>query len=312
MIKRIHKKFAYTFMLIILTAFIISCDNDNYYIDMGNSRLASGKLDMAKKYFEMELQYNKKSTEAYFGVGSVALKKKEYALAVKHFTKVIEIDPKIAGAYFNRGSAWNEMGNIENAIIDINKGIDMNSSNAQAYALRGDVYFKKKEYRFAIADYDKALAIEQKNEWLYLKRANYWYVNGNFKNSILDLEKAFKLNPSNITVLNDYAWLLATCSDKQYRNGEKSVQLAEKVVKICRIENTLDTLAAAYAEAGRFEDAIGIQEESIEKQKKAKGSIFLSNSERRLKSYKDKNAWTDYSKETSLVDVDSVECRGQE
>ncbi len=277
-------------------------DYEKYYINLGNSRLSSGKLDMAKEYFEHELKRNKNSAEAYFGLGSVALAKKEYPVAVDLFTKVIGINPKLAGAYLNRGLAWKEIGNLENATIDVNKGMEIYAGNPLAYGLRGDIYFDKKEYDLAIADYDKALAIDQKNEWLYLKRANYWYVIGNFKNSIYDLEKAFKLNPSNFIVLNDYAWLLATCSDRQYRNGEKSVQFAEKAMNASRSAGTLNTLAAAYAETGRFDDAVKIQEDSIDIQKKTGSNVYLSDSIERLKNYRGKIAWTDYSRKTFEVE----------
>lgn len=296
------KKYSFIFVLIILSVFIGGCEYGKYYLDIGNARLSSGKLDMAKSYFESALKYNKNSAEAYYGLGSVALAKKEYPAAVDLFTKVIGINPNLAGAYFSRGLAWKEIGNIENAIVDLNKGMEINSSSAQAYALRGDIYLDKKEYNLAIADYDKALAIDETKEWLYLKRANYWYVNGNFQNSIFDLEKAFKLNPSNIEVLNDYAWLLATCSDKSYRNGVRAVQLAEKAVKVFRSAGTLDTLAASYAEIGRFDDAVTIQEESIDIQKKTGSNAFLSDSIERLKSYRGKIAWTDYSRKTFFVD----------
>jgi len=296
------KKYSFIFVLIIFSLFIVGCEYDEYYLNIGNARLSSGKLDMAKSYFEDALKYNKNSAEAYFGLGSVALAKKEYTDAVKIFTRVIGINPRIAGAYFNRGVAWKEMGNIENAIIDVNKGIELNSGNAHAYTLRGDIYFDKKEYNLAIADYDKALAIDRTNAWLYLKRANYWYVNGNFKNTIFDLENALKLSPSNYNVMNNFAWLLATCSDKSYRNGEKSVQLAEKSVKASRSAGTLDTLAASYAETGRFGDAVKIQEESIDIQKKAGSNVFLSDSVERLKSYRGKIAWTDYSRKSHFMD----------
>ncbi|PKN19708.1 MAG: hypothetical protein CVU71_04865 [Deltaproteobacteria bacterium HGW-Deltaproteobacteria-6] len=297
------KKFYFIFSLIIFSVFLCSCeDYDKYYINLGNSRLSSGKLDRAKEYFEHELKRNKDSAEAYFGLGSVALAKKEYPAAIDLFTKVIGLNPNLAGAYFNRGLAWKEIGDIEKAIVDINKGMEINPGHPLAYGLRGDIYFDKKEYDLAIADYDKALTIDQKNEWLYLKRANYWFVIGNFKNSIFDLEKAFKLNPSNITALNDYAWLLATCSEKPYRNGEKSVQLAEKAVVVSRSAGTLDTLAAAYAETGRFEDAVKIQEESINIQKKTGSNVYLSASIERLKSYRGKIAWTDYSRKTFEIE----------
>lgn len=298
----LYKNYSLIFILIIISVFIGGCKYyENYNINTGNARLSSGKLDMAKVYFESELKRNKNSAEAYYGLGSVALAKNEFAVAVDHFTKVIEINHNIAGAYFSRSVAWKRIGNIENAIIDVNKGMALNSGNALAYALRGDIYLDKKEYSLAIADYNKSLDIDQTNVWLYLTRSNYWYIDGNFKNAISDLENALKLSPSNYNVLNNFAWLLATCSDKSYRNGEKSVQLAEKAVKAFRSAETLDTLAASYAEARRFGDAVKIQEESIDIRKKADSNVFLSDSVERLKSYKNRIAWTDYSRKSFIL-----------
>jgi len=58
--------------------------------------------------------------------------------------------------------------------------------------------------------------------------------------------------------LNNLAWLLATCSDGGIRDGKRAVQLAEHACKSTQSKVTvfLGTLAAAYAEAGRFDEAI--------------------------------------------------------
>jgi Lipoprotein NlpI, contains TPR repeats len=276
------------------------CD-DHVLLHLGNARLSSGKLDMAKKYFENELKNYKNSAEAYYGLGRVALDKEEYTDAVKDFTKALEINPNMAVAYFGRSIAWVSIGNIENALTDVNKGIALNSRNAPAYALRGSIYLLKKEYNPAIDDYNTALAIDQTNEWLYLQRAIYWYTVGNFSNAVSDLEKAFKLRPSNFTVLNDFAWILATCSDKSYRNGFRAVKFAEKAVKASRSAETLNTLAAAYAEAGRFDDAVRIQKESIDSQNKTGSNFCLSDSVERLKSYQNRIAWTDYARKSFIL-----------
>jgi tetratricopeptide (TPR) repeat protein len=263
---------------------------------LGNDRLASGQFDTAKSYFEDELKNNKNSAEAYYGLACIALAKKEYTKAIDLFTKVIAINPTLVGSYLNRSNAWKMIGKVENALADVNKGISLNSSIAAAYALRGDIYFGKKEYQLALTDYNTAIAINQTDESLYLKRAYYWYIDGKFSNAISDLEQAFKLKPSNFTTLNHLAWILATCSDRSYRNGLRAVALAEKAVKISRSAATLDTLAAAYAEAGRFDDAVKIQEESINIQKKTGSNFVLPDLVEHLKSYQNRIAWTDYSR----------------
>jgi serine/threonine protein kinase/tetratricopeptide (TPR) repeat protein len=65
--------------------------------------------------------------------------------------------------------------------------------------------------------------------------------------------------------LNEAAWLLATCPDAAVRDGPDAVAYAEKAVSATNRKNFgfLDTLAAAYAEVGRFSDAVRVQKEAI-------------------------------------------------
>jgi len=64
---------------------------------------------------------------------------------------------------------------------------------------------------------------------------------------------------------NALAWLLATQPDPKLRDGRRAVTYAEKAVVATRRENAeyLNTLAAAYAEAGEFVNAITVQKEAI-------------------------------------------------
>jgi len=65
--------------------------------------------------------------------------------------------------------------------------------------------------------------------------------------------------------LNGLAWLLATCDDPKVRNGADAVKFAEQAVEKTDRKNPmiLDTLAAAYAEAGQFDQAVNAQKEAM-------------------------------------------------
>ena len=61
-----------------------------------------------------------------------------------------------------------------------------------------------------------------------------------------------------MNLLNDTAWLLATNPNASIRNGPEAVRIAERALRLSRGNEpaVVGTLAAAYAEAGRYADAV--------------------------------------------------------
>ena len=94
--------------------------------------------------------------------------------------------------------------------------------------------------------------------------------------------------------MNEFAWLLATCEDPNIRDGSNAVRVAEKAVAATGRGNAqyLDTLAAAYAEAGRFADAVNAQQEAIALMQDEKWKKEFAS---RLRLYESHSAYTDPS-----------------
>jgi protein O-mannosyl-transferase len=76
--------------------------------------------------------------------------------------------------------------------------------------------------------------------------------------------RTLKLQPNLAAALNNLAWILASDPDAKLRNGTEAVGLAEHVCELTQYKNPvfLGTLAAAYAEAGRFSHAVTWAEKS--------------------------------------------------
>jgi tetratricopeptide (TPR) repeat protein len=89
---------------------------------------------------------------------------------------------------------------------------------------------------------------------------------GDFAGAIARYRRALEIDPSLVEALNNLAWLLATCPEASMRSGAEAVQLAERACQITEFRRTIfvGTLGAAYAEAGRFPDAVTTAQKACE------------------------------------------------
>jgi Flp pilus assembly protein TadD len=88
---------------------------------------------------------------------------------------------------------------------------------------------------------------------------------GQFEDAIVQYDKAYAANPNSTDVQNNLAWILATCHNAALRDGTRAVKLAKQAAQNTNYTDAsmLDTLAAAYAEAGDFANAVRTQREAI-------------------------------------------------
>lgn len=116
-------------------------------------------------------------------------------------------------------------------------------------------------------------------------RAVAWYHKKRYDRAIEDATRALEINPYYSVGANQLAWMLATCPDPRYRDGKRAVALAEKVVQRFPEANFMDTLAAAYAEAGNMEAAVRVQQMAVEHLKKEIVPGNKTSFENRLNAY---------------------------
>ena len=169
---------------------------------------------------------------AHVNVGAALEQKGQVDEAITQYQVALKINPGFSEAQFNLGLILLQTGRLDDAIIHFQKGLQIKPDNAKAQSNLG----------FALMQ------------------------TGGMDDAITHLQKALQLEPDDPAIQNNLAWVLAACPRASLRNGGKAVQLAQRANDLAGGENPiyLRTLAAAFAETGRFGDAMSAAQKAME------------------------------------------------
>jgi tetratricopeptide (TPR) repeat protein len=240
------------------TALQIKPDDAEACYNLGNALLQKGDVDEAIVHYQTALQIKPDNAEAHNNLGNALLKKGDVDEAIAHYQKALQIKPDYAEACYNFGNALLKMGNVDEAIVHYQKALQLKPDYAEAHNNLGGVLLPKGRVDEAIAHYQMALQLKPDNAVVRNNLGNALLQKGRVDEAITQFQKTLQIKPDSLDVLNNLAWLLATSPDAHLRDGVQAVQYAGRACELTHYGVTLlvGTLAAAYAEAGRFDDAI--------------------------------------------------------
>jgi len=186
-------------------------------------------------------------------------------LGIIDFGKTIGLKPDNSVAHYNRGVSDNDKGDYDRAIADENRAIRLRPDFAAAYCVRGIAYHLKGDYDEAIADFNESIRLKPDYAEAYNNRGIAEALKDDYGKGIADLRESIRLKPDYANAYSNLAWLLAVCPDPHVRNGAKAVEYATRACELSewKIPSYLDTLAAAYAEVGDFDDAVKFENKSL-------------------------------------------------
>jgi protein O-mannosyl-transferase len=178
---------------------------------------------------------------AHNNLGYLCVDRGELDKAISHFESAARIrsgkrdphyDASSAFIQMNLANALDEKGQVAEALIHYRKLLELQPDNIEVHNIVGTVLIQQGRVVEAVEEWQKVLAIQ----------------------------------PDNGNAMSNLAWVFATSPDQSLRDGPKAVELAERALRISggRIPILFRTLAAAYAESGRFSEAIQTAQQGIE------------------------------------------------
>lgn len=185
--------------------------------------------------------------------------------AIAEFKEAIRLLPDYGEAHYNLGVALGVSGNLDGAIEHFRRALVGRLRDGRAHYNLGYALQLQGRCPEAIKHYQSA--IEQRPD--HMKARNGLAICLAMQDRMRDAAEQFRYvlrqEPDTPFALNALAWILATCQDDAVRNGPESVQLAGRAAELTQNSDpaVLDTLAAAYAEVGRFQDAIKTAEDAL-------------------------------------------------
>jgi tetratricopeptide (TPR) repeat protein len=238
----------------------LACTPDNAIArySLGDALLKKGSLDEAIIQYQKALQIIPSYADAHISLGIALLQKGSVDEAITHYQKALQIEPGYAKAHNNLGIALFQKKNVAEAITHYQKALQIKPDFEEAHNNLGNALLQEGSADEAIAHYQKALQIKPDYAEAHINLGNALFKKGSAEGAIPHFQKALLIKPDSLEILNNLAWLLATCPDAHLRDGVQAVQYAERACELTHygVTATVGTLAAAYAEAGRFDDAI--------------------------------------------------------
>jgi tetratricopeptide (TPR) repeat protein len=182
------------------------------------------------------------------------------------FRHVLAVTTNNDVAENNLGIVFLGQGKLDEAISLLQSAVDRRPDNSPAHENLAKALLQKGQVADALTHYRKLLDLQPDNMEVHNIVGTVLVQQGRVEEGVEEWQKVLSVEPNNGNAMSNLAWIFATSPDESLRNGAKAVQLAEQAMRVSRgrISILFRTLAAAYAENGRFVDAIRAAQRGVE------------------------------------------------
>ncbi len=262
-------------------------DMPEAHFSMGHALAEQHQLDTALGHFAEAVRLKPDYADAHYEMANVLTQRHKLAAAVEHYTEVLRLRPGFADAHYDLANVLREQGRTPEAIEHYEEAVRLgprfvDARNNLGLSLAAQGRLVEGEEQLV-----QALALKADFASAHFNLGRVLAREGRAADAAKHFAKATQLRPDVAEFATGYAWFLATGADPRERDGARAVALATTACKQTqeRDAGALGTLAAAYAEAGRFAEAVETAKRAIRVAHASEQEPLIPNIEQRLHLY---------------------------
>lgn len=227
---------------------------------------AAGDIDEAIAHGRLAVESRPDDADLHNNFAALLGKAGRMQEAIEQYQTAVRLNPNDAEIRRNLAAALESVGSDEQALHQYTEAIRIDPHDADTHTHLGLALARRGRLPEAIDHYRRAIEARPDYALAHYNLGNALAQQGRDRDALEHFHKAVQLRPEHYVMLDSLAWLLATSRDDQVRDGPESVRLAERACQLGGQDDPklLDTLAAAYAAVGRFDDAVTTADRAIQ------------------------------------------------
>jgi tetratricopeptide (TPR) repeat protein len=202
---------------------------------------------------------------ANFNLGMTLVSSGEFAEAGNYFQRTIELEPDHVEALINLGAVFGRTRNVDMAVKTLRRAVELSPDSIPARVNLAAALSASGEFAATVPHYEAILSAEPNNASAHSQLARSLVEVGRIESAAEHFDTAVRLNPNDFAATVTLSWLQATSPIDTVRDGERALELAQRLNSASGGENpmVLDVLAAAFAEQGDFESAKATMHDAV-------------------------------------------------